>query len=266
MIRRRSSLTACFFLVLGCLLAPACAIKKPLMPVDPGPEQMQSVWNLFHAEYMQPCPPRDFFTRASVNYSSGDRNSRLLFSFWGRTNFPVRMDLQAGVGAMVAHWREDEQGWIGYYPGSREAFFSSDSRAGAAMLGLAMPLRLNAFAQILIGCWDGVIPKDYVFAQFVENHFEYLLEHKGKKAVLVLTPEGLPVSLREDDAQGWIIAIDEWLDNDRRSPKRLSLRHEKNFAVVRLQRMDFSTVRWQEADLSLELPFGTTLRHLEPVR
>lgn len=265
MIQNRRSLAACLFLVLGSFVVSACAVKTAIQ-VDPGPEQIQAAWNRFHAKYTQPCPPRDFFVRASVNYSSVDHNSRLLFSFWGRTNFPVRMDLQAGMGAMVAHWREDEQGWIGYHPGSREAFFSSDSRAGAAMLGLAMPLRLNAFAQILAGCWEGVIPKNNVFAQFTGNHFEYLLEHHGKKAVLALTPEGLPVSLREDDAQGWIITIDEWLDNDRRSPKRLSLRHEKNFAMVRLQRMDFSTVHWQEADLSLELPSGTALHHLEPVR
>lgn len=252
---------ACLVLSLACLAAAACTTLKPRP--EPAPEIFRSAWELFRTEYMQPCPARDFFVRASVNLSSGERSSRFLITFWGRTTFPVRMDLQAGIGAMLAHWREDQQGWLGYHPATKEAFYSHDSRAGAALLGLTMPLRLDAFARVIGGCWEGIVPAEYSATRFALNRLEYLLEHQGQTVVLALTPEGRPLSLRLDDPSGWVMTIEEWLRDDRSRPGRIALQQGDDVAVVRVQRLDFDFVTWQENDLDLELPPGTVLRLLD---
>jgi hypothetical protein len=177
------------------------------------------------------------------------------------------MDLQTGVGTMLAHWREDEQGFLGLYPGHAEAFVSSDSRVGAATLGLTMPLRLDAFAQILTGCWGRIVPREYVSARFTGRHFDYYLGDEAKGIVLSLSADGRPEVLRQEGPDGWKVVIEEWFD-DRLSPRKLRLTQGQNVAVVRLQRLDISGERgagvsWQETDLFLDLPFGTSLWKLE---
>lgn len=266
MSRMHQGLAVCLLLAIGHLAA--CAVK-PIPLADIQPKRLESVWNLFQETYASSCSARDFSARGSVSYTSGERSSRVLFYFWGRTQFPVRMDLQAGVGTMLAHWREDEQGWIGYHPSTSEAFIASDSRLGAATLGLTMPLRLDALAQILIGCWGRVIPQDYVAASFTGRHFDYSLEGEplggvAREIVLSLSADGRPKVLRREGPGGWEVVIEEWFDERLPlSPRKLRLTQGENVALVRLQRLDFTSVSWQESDLFLDLPPGTLLREVE---
>lgn len=263
MMRIQRTLSFCLVLCLA-QIAVACSVKAPLSDHDE-PKRVQAVWNRFHELAAGSCVPLDFFARGSINYTSRERSSRLLFSFWGHTHFPVRMDLQAGVGAMLAHWREDESGWVGYHPGSQEAFASLDSRVGAASLGLAMPLRLNAFAKIITGCWSTVVPAEYMSAKGVQNGIEYLVVHQGNTATLTLSLDGRPKSLQLNDPQGWMVAVEEWLVDKPLSPRRLRLAQDDNVAVVRLQRLEVVSPPWPKEDLVLDLPPGTTLRHLDGI-
>jgi len=230
------------------------------------PERPNLVWDTFHENFTRSCFTCDFFARGSVNYTSNDRGSRLIFSFWGRTSFPVRMDLQAGVGTMLAHWREDAQGWLGFTPGNQEALFSQDSRTGAAAMGLAMPLRLNVLAQILTGCWDTLIPENYSSALCTEQYCEYHVELHEQHAILTLDMDGRPRNLQQNAFNGWNVNIEQWLDDAPRSPKRMVLHQEQNRAVVRVQHLEVAAGRWHESDLSLQLPPGTMLRFLEPLQ
>jgi len=262
MSRMHRGLAVCLLIFLGHLAA--CAVK-PIPVADMQPERFASVWALFQKTYSSSCPARDFSARGSVNYTSGERSARVLFSFWGRTLFPVRMDLQAGVGTMLAHWREDEEGFLGYHPGASEAFVSGDSRLGAATQGLTMPLRLDALAQILTGCWGQVVPREYVTASFTGRHFEYSLGGKAGGIVLSLSADGRPSALRREGPGGWEVIIEEWFDESLPlSPRRLRLTQGQNVALVRLQRLDFTGVSWQESDLFLNLPPGTLLREVVP--
>lgn len=261
MSRIHRGLAVCLLVLFGSLAA--CAVKPVPPPADMRPERFESAWDLFQKTYSSSCPARDFFARGSVNYTSGERSSRVLFSFWGRTQFPVRMDLQAGAGTMLAHWREDEQGWIGYHPGASEAFIAPDSRLGAATLGLTMPLRLDALAQILTGCWGQVVPREYVMAGFTGRYFDYSLGGETRGVVLSLSADGRPEILRQEEPGGWEVVIEEWFDERLPlSPRRLRLTQGQNVAVVRLQRLDFTGVSWQETDLFLDLPAGTLLRRV----
>jgi outer membrane biogenesis lipoprotein LolB len=266
MIRIHRGLAVCLLIAFS-YLAASCTVK----PVPPAhilqPEQPAAAayaWSLFQATFSPSCPTKDFSARGSVNYISGDRTARVLFSFWGRTQFPVRMDLQTGMGTMLAHWREDAQGFLSYHPGNAEAFVSSDSRVGAETMGLTMPLRLDALAQILTGCWGRIVPREYVSARFTGRHFDYALGGEAKGIVLSLSADGRPEILRREGPGGWELVIEEWFDGHLSlSPRRLRLTQGQNVAIVRLQRLDIMNVSWQETDLFLDLPFGTSLWKLE---
>ncbi len=263
MMRPHPCLAVYVSLVLASLAAPACTVK-PTSPLVPEQERLSLAWDAFHAGFTESCRVRDFFARGSVNYTSGERSARLLFSFWGRTSFPVRMDLQAGVGTILAHWREDAQGWLGYTPGNQEALFASDSRIGAAAMGLAMPLRLDMLAQVLAGCWQEIVPGNFIFGQCVEDRCDYHVEHHGLSTILTLGLDGRPMALRENAPEGWEVAIEQWFEDAPGSPRRLGLRQGQNTALVRLQRLEFKAKRWGESDLALELPPGTMRHVLEP--
>ncbi len=178
---------------------------------------------------------------------------------WGRTDFPIRLDIRAGVGAMLAHWREDEHGWIGYSPSSREAYLEATVRDGALKMGLFMPLRLNALAQLLIGCWQSVVPLQYDHVQPDGTNLEYTYSIENLPLSLLLSPQGRPLSLR-GGTQGWIVDIDQWSDETRGIPSRITLRQDDQSAVVRIQDLDLTVTPWQDDDLMLILPPGSLLR------
>ncbi len=244
---------------MACVAVAGCALKAVPQPPQDDPVRIQAVWNRFQANFGGTCPEMDFFARGSVNFTSADRSSRLLFSFWGHTHFPVRMDLQAGVGTMLALWREDETGWLGYHPGQGKAYQATDSRTGADRLGLTMPLRLDALAQVLSGCWGKMVPSEYAFAHTEADGFVYQFQELHSRAELLLSPDGVPVALRVQDPQSWSISIHEWMTDQSRAPKRLHLRRHDSHADVRVQRLELADKLWQLDDLVLKFPPETLL-------
>lgn len=241
-----------------------CALKDVPLPPDDDPALIQTSWNRFQEKFGGSCPETDFLARGSVNFSSTGRSSRLLFSFWGNTHFPIRMDLQAGIGAMLALWREDQTGWLGYHPGQEKAYQAVDSRSGARLLGLTMPLRLDALAQVLTGCWGELVSSEHAFAHTEPEGFVYHVHALRSSAELLLSPDGIPVTLRESGAHGWSMTIGEWMAEQPRSPKRLRLRQAGGHADVRVQRLKTADALWHPDDLALKPPPGTPVTTLKP--
>ncbi|SDB04455.1 hypothetical protein SAMN05660653_00213 [Desulfonatronum thiosulfatophilum] len=251
---------------LGCCvllgaLTGGCA-PKTLIPLDIAPEQADLVWNRFHQQYAANCTPLDFSLRASVNYASPDQQSRIVLAMWGRTDFPVRLDIRAGVGAMLAHWREGDSGWVGYSPTDNAAYFADSVQEGAQEMGLFMPLRLNALAQLLVGCWQTVVSPNYQHVQSTGGSLKFSYSINGMNISIHLTPDGHPLSIRQETPAGWVVDIDQWTDEARRIPRRISLYQGDQSAVVRVQRLDLDVDPWQDHDLRLELPPGTRFINL----
>ncbi|GAB6058042.1 hypothetical protein [Desulfonatronum parangueonense] len=260
---RSRSWLHCFFgccVLLG-VLAGGCA-PKTLVPLDIAPEQADLIWERFLEQYVANCAPRDFSLRASVNYASPDQQSRFVLSMWGRTDFPIRLDIRAGVGAMLAHWREDDSGWVGYSPTGSEAYFADSVQDGAREMGLFMPLRLNALAQLLVGCWQTVVSPEYEYVLSTGGNLKFSYSINDMSISIHLTPDGHPLTIRQETPTGWVVDIDQWTEEFRRLPRRISLYQGDQSAVVRVQRLDLDVDPWQDNDLRLELPPGTQLFNL----
>jgi len=227
-------------------------------PAEAFEQQAENIWTLFQARYMGHCPARDFSVRASAMYENPEQSSRVVLRMWGRTDFPIRLDVQAGIGAMLAHWREDEHGWGGYAPGREQAFVARDVRAGAEMMGMLMPLRLDSLARMLAGCWQDIVPPDYDRAVLAGDEPEYVFQQGQSRFVLRLAMDGRPIVFSRIAPQGWSVRIDQWMDSPGSSPRRLTLRQGDQSAVLRLRSVDFFVDPWTPSELALDLPAGTT--------
>ncbi len=234
-----------------------CTPKPPALLLEP--RTAETAWSRFQEAFLQDCPTEDFSLRASVNYSSPERHSRFIISMWGRTDFPIRLDVQAGVGAMLAHWREDQDEWLGYIPSTQEAFIADTVKEGARITGLFMPMRLNTLNQLLLGCWQAIIPTHYESVEIVGNTLEYSLLTESSPLILALAPSGQPVTVRNPEPGGWIARIEQWEDNVSFQPRRISLHQEDQSAVIRIQRLESPTTPWMDKDLRLDIPPGTTI-------
>ncbi|PTN38249.1 hypothetical protein [Desulfonatronum sp. SC1] len=238
-------------------LLSACGPKPP--PGYDDPDRISAVWSLFQASFVQDCHPQDFSLRASVNFSAPDRHSRFIVSMWGRTDFPIRLDVQAGVGAMLAHWREDRGGWLGYLPASREAYVADNVQDGARSTGLFMPVRLDTLAQIFLGCWRTLVPLEYEAVRLVDDTLEFHVTGHSTSLTLALAFDGRPVSLRGPDHGGWTVSVNQWESDAPSRPRRISLIQEEQSAVIRVQRLETDVEPWRGEDLRLDVPPGSTV-------
>lgn len=245
-------------LLTACVLLSACGPKPPPPGYD-DPDRASIVWSLFQASFLQDCHPKDFSLRSSVNFSAPDRHSRFIVSMWGRTDFPIRLDVQAGVGAMLAHWREDRGGWLGYLPASREAYVANTVQKGAWTTGLFMPVRLDALAQILLGCWRTLVPPEYEAVRLVDDTLEFHVTGHSSPLTLVLAFDGRPVSVRGPDHGGWTVSVDQWESDTPSRPRRVSLIQGDQSAVIRVQRLETAVEPWRDEDLRLDVPPGSTV-------
>lgn len=252
-------LRALLVLVLtGCMLLGACTPKPP-PPVLDDPPRFDAVWARHQAVFAQDCRTPDFSLRASVNHFSPDRDARFIVSMWGRTDFPIRMNIQAGVGAMLAYWREDRHEWLGYLPSAQEAYLSDSVTNGARMTGLFMPMRLDTLARLLLGCWGSIVPAGYESARSVDSTLEYTVLKDSQPLILTLSPDGRPLSVRTPEEHGWTMRIDQWQEEDRPAPQRVTLLQGDHTAVIRVQRIEVDIVPWGDAELRLDVPPGTTV-------
>lgn len=249
-------LLPCGCFLAGCASRPGPDLEQPGGSVE---QQAKATWDLFQAEYLANCLPSDFSVRASVNYEGAEQSSRVVLRMWGRTDFPIRLDIQAGIGAMLAHWREDEHGWVGYAPGREQAFVARDVRAGAEMMGMLMPVRLDSLARMLAGCWQGVVPPTYARAALVGDELEYVFHEGQSQFVLRLAMDGRPLALSQAGPQGWSVSVDQWINPSSQTPRRITLRQGSQSAVLRLRGADFCVEPWTAQELALDLPPGTAV-------
>ncbi len=144
---------------------------KPLREDSPPAE---ALWAASTPPATPPAHP-GFSAAGSLNYAgAAGKAMRVEFLFWGNPDGgesatarrpelrPVlRLDTSAGFGTPVALWREDARGIEGYYPGEGTLYAHADPRAGAARMGLGVPLALGDLAALVCGGYDGLVPARY---------------------------------------------------------------------------------------------------------
>jgi hypothetical protein len=200
----------CGLLVL--LLLASCA-PGTVTTAPQGPSA-QDVWTRFHQSSTSSGREQAldaFGVRASLNIATPERSSRVVFRFWGNLDGALRVDLEAGVGASLAMWREGEDGFLAYVPERRTAYTHADSRAAMAAFGLPLPLNMRELALVVTGRLDQWAPREYDKAvPGPEDGYAYRIRRAGQVYTLFLDRAGRPLELVQNppgDAAAWRMAF-----------------------------------------------------------
>ena len=142
-------------LLLALLLLCACAPRIELPRHDEAADDLAA----FRTRFVEPgAQGQGVAVRASLLYSTPTKANRTDVQLFGDYERPLRLDVRAGLGTMLALMREDQSGLLAFYPNDKRAYAHSDPVIGAQLLGLPFPFALRDLALVLGGHFGTLVP------------------------------------------------------------------------------------------------------------
>lgn len=280
--RARTLMTVTLVLGLGTVLfacAPRSAHEVPGLAV---PEQQSlAVWNAYEA-YTNARDAQTGPYRLSISLRYGPENDtrRVTALIWSNGGLPVRLDVSAGVGALVARIREDAKSLTAYSPNENKAVTHTGSNRVLLRFGVPVPLGLADFTALLQGRFDEVFgPQGYGQVDFVQNGnlaypIDFLptgpgVDRPRMGGTLTLRPDGLPIRWdeRRPDSQGvqqgWIMHVD-YDEATPPLPYKITLsHHEGQQAILLVKSRQTPPAPFTAGQLALTLPEGVRVETLQ---
>lgn len=267
--------------LLAILALAACAPRVELPRFDEAQENLE----VFRTRFVTPEPQGPgLAVRASLLYSTPARTNRTDVQLFGEYARPLRLDVRAGLGTMLALMREDSAGLLAYYPDKSRAYAHSDPVLGAQLLGLPFPFALRDLALVLAGHFGTLAGRQPDRVRAVPGGGFSLSWDTGTVRLLVLDPHGRPERMegvlsphfrtqaeREGaavtGARVWGIVFSAYPEDegDPAGPARtLTLTLPKGeSAVLRVRALAERQEPWQTKSLALTLPVGAQFISLE---
>jgi hypothetical protein len=252
-----------------CLTLTACAA---LLPRPPGPETAPAVWQAFRErEERLAGNPADFFIKASLYYTTKERSNRTVLSFWGRLGDAYRLDVQAGVGSMLAMYREDAGHWLAFYPQDKKAYDHEDPRRALPALGVNIPFSLSDLCALMTGRLGALVPKSYRRAEARPNGLAFIFGPGARLTELTLDRLGRPVALAgggTDGTRPFTVALSGYAgapDDPADLADRMDMAIPPDeTANLLVKNLDYKSEPWPASALDLPLPPGIETLHLAP--
>lgn len=278
-------------LALACaLLLGACAPRVELPAYDDAGRDFAA----FRSRFAGPAPAGNgLAVRAVLLYTTPKRSNRTDVQIFGDYARPLRLDVRAGFGSMLALMREDGAGLLAYYPDKKKAYAHQDPVTGAQLLGMPFPFALRDLALILAGHFGTLVPVESAPSRLMSTPgggFAFAYD-RGPVRLLVLDRHGRPQRMegqlsqyfktqaeREAQAEGapapvfkeprtWSMVFSDYPeeDGDPEGPARiltLALPGSES-AVLRVRNLDSRNAPWPLKALTLSLPAGTGFMALD---
>jgi len=261
-------LTARTIAVLLLALAFGCAPKQPEAPLfdSSGP-----AWEAFRQSYCATPQEPGMMIKASLYYTRevpDKRSDRTRVSIWGDFDGPVRLDVSAAFGKIVAMIREDADGLLVFYPTESKAYAHADPVLGATRLGIPFPFSLEELSRVIMGDFSGIVPADYVEAKPEGGQFTYSLKG-GIASSVTLDGNGRPIIIEGEalsryvGARKWRLVLDNFTDDTTPLPDVLTLTMDNGEqGVLRIKSRELKMERWPEKSTGLKLPTDTEFHWL----
>lgn len=282
---RRPLFSPFALLLLALVLASACAPKEqPSPPVPPAPapqteeapeDKGAAIWRAFHdrasgATFLS----GPFRISGTLRYTDAKgettRASSLLWGNGKASNpYPLRLDILAGVGTVVAKVREDERSFLAYVPDEKRAYLMEGDDRTLASFGVPVPLSLGDLTQILTGLPGALfLPRDNDGPATPE----YTLTGKGARFAvsrsalpgeLELSASGVPLAWKEAGGKGWSIGFEPG-DKNPLQPQKLRIAHPKGYsALITVKEIARVSPPYSREQMGLETPPGTEVERLD---
>jgi len=237
----------CLFILLLSACAPIHERFHP--PVQPG-----NLWADFVKSAQYAPQTRSFRIKTSINYSGPERQDRLLADIWGDKNYPIRMNLKAGMGQVFSMWREDSRIWEAYYPGENTVYIHRSGHAGAKAIGFPTPFNLLETSRLLTGQYTFIVPEQYTHCEKQNEKIKFFFSEKTEVKSITLDEHGHPVQLTGKE---WKARLSDF-DSKKGNARRIDLEIKNNQkAVIRVKEIEFRQKTWEIKRLQLKLPPGT---------
>lgn len=288
-----------FCLLLLCLLALcACMPRQPQIAPPPPPppaeeesppDEAAAIWQSFSrraatAKIMS----GPFRISGALRYTDPEgKSNRVSSLLWGNNQpdkpWPLRLDLTAGVGQVVAKAREGKASFLVYIPDENAAYFHEGSRRTLASFGVPVPLSLGDLALLLTGRGGNLFlpeagsgtgsgagtgsdkgaagegageflpPEREVTARGAR----FILDAAPLPGILELSKQGAPLEWRERAKDGWRMLFEPAEDNPLR-PVKLRVSHNLGWeALITVKDIARVSPPYSSAQLDLPLPPGT---------
>ena len=250
------ALVACSVLLCGCAKPP----REAAAPTGAGVER---VWITLTA----PSAPqaRGFLFKSSLNSITPQGVNRLTFDLWGNFEYPVRLDVRAGIGATIALWREGATGWLAYYPGQNVTYLGAADHLAEPDIQ-RLPLSLRELALLLSGRIGAVLPAGYSdWTLGEQGGIRYLFNQGERLSELALDSSLRPLMLTGSHPEPWSLSFDSWDDAyDPIRPVKMTLRFQKDSRhILRVKQAEFRDREWDRDALSLTPPEDSRVIDIE---
>jgi hypothetical protein len=270
-------------LVLALILTGAACAPRVELPRFDGAEANQAA---FQQRFVAPpVSASGVAVRASLLYSTPQRANRTDVQLFGDYGRPLRLDVRAGFGTMLALMREDASGLLAFYPDESRAYAHTDPVIGAQLLGLPFPFSMRDLALVLSGHFGTLVPGTppadvralpgggfaYSYASGTVRLLEVDAHGRPQRMEGLLSRYFKTQAERAGEVVSgprlWSLAFSDFPedDGDPEGPARvLTLGLPKGeSAVLRVKALDERAQPWPLKALSLPLPAGSTFMSLD---
>lgn len=243
------------------LLLFACAKG----PVGEKPDQDSAIlaqtWRSMLELPGQTGPYRD---QLSLRFGKEGDTRRVTAILWGNNEEALRLDVMAGVGAVIAKILENGSHFLVCAPRENKAYFHEGDARPLLKVGVPLPFDLSQLAGLLNGRYAAVFGKDYASAAMGSKGAEY--ELAGKLAgELLLDENGLPLRWRQKTG-GWSLAI-SYEEDESGLPRRLELNNVNGQrAILLVKEREKPAQAFTAEQMRLEPPPGARLLPLSQFR
>lgn len=243
------------------LLLSACA-KQPSLP-EVSSEQAAAVWGKY---LTLPESTEPYRINLSLRYGPQDDTRRVTAILWSNGTGPVRLDVSAGMGALVARLAENGADFKALSPRENRAWVYTatdpyDTTPRVLInFGLPLPFGLTHMADLMQGNFTNVfgLEEGGKPENGANDSIRYTL-HGQSAGTLTLQPTGLPASW---SGRGWDMdfAYDEATPG---KPEKISLRHADGVnAILLVKTREKPQAPYTPAQLRLDIPNGVAIRDI----
>jgi len=217
-----------------------------------------------------------FRINANLRYTdSAGKNTRVSSLLWGNGQpdapYPLRLDLLAGVGTVVAKVHEDATRFTAFVPDENTAWVHEGNAQTLASFGVPIPLSLSDLTMLLTGRSgllfipapmqaNASVPSEHML---IENGARYIVPDARLPGVIELSESGAPIAWRELKPDGWSIEFEPDAVNPL-LPIRLRISHSQGYsALIVVREIARVSPPYSTSQMSLVLPPETQRKALE---
>lgn len=254
-------------LALLTLVVQACAPRAGDHVQTAPSENADATWRAYQSYASARESDHDpYRLNASLRYGMSGDTRRVVILLWSNGQLPIRLDVMAGVGALVARIQETRDSFTAYAPNENKALVHRGSRRVQLNFGKPVPFALRDFSSLMRGRFHEVFgAAEGRSPRLLSNgDIAYALEGGLLGGTLELRPDGLPA--RWSEAGGWSMDIG-YDEGNPPLPYKFKLTHPDGYtAILLVKERQKPEGRFAEGQLALEIPQGAVVESIKQGR